>query len=1146
MPQRQQSIAALGEGSIRRIGAVLASLLVMFSLFAVALPAQAAPEITLTPATGPAGTVFTVKGSGYTPGTISIRWGSANASDEIATASTDVNGNWSAQAQVPATAAPGQVLVFACRLPTGGPDRCDSGGAEVDEARFLVTATTTTTGPSTTVTSSPPTTTTPASTSTDQVTTTLAGILTTTTPGHGAGSDDYTWWDNTTSTFPSYPYAGPTAPPPPPDESGIPEDIDYPDIRATDIEVTQGIQNLENAMPLVKGRRTYVRVYVDIFDDDPNITYVGETTSWPGVTGALGIWAGNQFLGTRWPEKTYITARQDGGDRANLDDSLYFRVPTEWTNRPGLRFTTLVWAASPNTIDEEARADNNMKTVFVDFHGVADVTVHPVPLHLHRSYHPTDEVRVYQGVFGGPGTYAVNSGGNLSAIDVVEGIFRYNPIASLAVEPWPSVLYPLNHANGAEWNLGPCQTTVTNLIPAGNPGATTYMAVESVQTLFGTDTELPAEFTKPTHVIPDRTELKVLDKTFDIDYLWLDTDTGLWELFGTMSAGGDFPVVGAPVFVTGCKPADYDLASSYGSPLTSMSLNRVWYDWDDTGEYFIGMVDPSLPSYFGGLASSGKESAWVKFNDRFGDFSQWHHDGAATMGHEVGHLTGLKHVACKDDDGDGQPDELKGGAIDVSHPMTDWFPDCRLAAIDPDGWYGFDVYHSMWGLPKPAVISNDPGVSPPNLGYPMMGYLGPSWSDPYHWCRMLSYYGAPCQPNLVGIDWNPPPPEPTDGAYGTPTGPIPFEPDDDPHTVALVTGTVDLSARKADLITVDLFREDFDLPPGFEDEVLGDETLIIEVFDEDDQLLYRAPLATETPHELAHVVQVSAEVVLKNNSYYKVSIGDEAVGVFEPSSSAPTATWVVQTAETDLVFLQWAMDDADGDRLLALVQYSNNGDQWMTLAEGYDLTLYESSEVISGLPGGDGRFRLVVNDGWNTTVLDGPRLAVDNKPPAGAILLPNPGFVFATNEEIAFEASVFDPEDRGIDPEQVVWTSSRDGEIGKGLSFDYAGLTPGDHEITLEASDSAGVVSVMVIPITVDPDVVKPLPDGALVETVTALLMASDDNASTTQPDIPANPDATSSDLEPALWLILGGVVVLGAAIVIGSMWNGRDTKPTG
>jgi hypothetical protein len=200
-----------------------------------------------------------------------------------------------------------------------------------------------------------------------------------------------------------------------------------------------------------------------------------------------------------------------------------------------------------------------------------------------------------------------------------------------------------------------------------------------------------------------------------------------------------------------------------------MSLNRVWYDWDDTGEFFIGMVDPSLPSYFGGLANSAKESAWVKFDDEFGAASLWHHSGAATMGHEVGHLTGRKHVACKDDNGDGEPDELKGGAIDLTHPMTDWFPDCRLAAVDPDGWYGFDVYYGLWGQPGPTVISNDPAIPRPNLGYPLMGYLSPSWTDPYHWCRMLSYYGAPCEPNLVGIDWNPPPPEPT---AGSPLAPV--------------------------------------------------------------------------------------------------------------------------------------------------------------------------------------------------------------------------------------------------------------------------------------------------------------------------------------------------------------------------------------
>jgi hypothetical protein len=424
-----------------------------------------------------------------------------------------------------------------------------------------------------------------------------------------------------------------------------------------------------------------------------------------------------------------------------------------------------------------------------------------------------------------------------------------------------------------------------------------------------------------------------------------------------------------------------------------------------------------------------------------------------------------------------------------------------------------------------------------------MGYLSPSWTDPYHWCRMLSYYGAPCEPNLVGIDWNPPPPEPTDGAYGTPSGPIPFEPDDAAYTVALVTGSIDLTTKQTDLVLVDLFRSDFELPPGFEDEILTDDSLIIEVFDENDQLIYRAPLATETPHELAHVVQVSAEIIVKNKSTYKVSIGDEAVGVFEPSSNAPEASWLVQDATTDLVLFQWSMEDSDGDDLIAMLQYSNNGQQWMTLAQGEGLTEYESSDVVPGLPGGDGRFRLLVNDGWNTVVLDGPRLEVENKPPAGAILLPKPGFVFATNEEIPFEVSVFDVEDRGIDPDQVVWSSSVDGEFGKGLSFDYAGLTPGEHEITVEATDSAGVVSVMVIPVTIDASAVKELPSEELTATVIDLLVASSSDEVTTTADPDPVPTGTPAPTN-AIWWILGGAVVLGGAVIIGQLWNGKNKPP--
>ncbi len=1119
----------------RGLGSVTVLVAVFLFVFATTLAGQVGPRIVLTPNSGIAGSVFRIDGAGFTAqNPIEVRWGTLTG-PVIATGSSDSTGSFEIQASVPSDAQSIQYRVFACRTETG-PVQCIQFAA----ATFTVTPPpTTTAGPTTTS----PTTTTPEQTTTSSVV--VTAVIPTLPPGHGAGTDDYTWWQNTTSTFPNYPYAGPTAPPPPLDESGIPADIDYPDIRITGIEITQGMQNLENAMPLVRGRRTYARVYVDIPDDSPNITYTGETTMWPGVSGAIGVWAGNQFLGTRWPEKTYINAQQGGGERALLDDSLYFRIPQSWTNHSRLRFTAMVWASHPNTIDEEPRSDNNTKTVFVDFNTIADVTVHPVPLHMHRSYHPSDEIRVYHGLFGGPGVYATNSGGNLGAVDVVEGIYRYHPVKSVAIEPWNSVLYPIGHANGQEWNLGPCQTTLVDVIQPGNSGYRNFLWVSDASFFFDEDEEPDiADFTKPVRLVPDRTSVRVMDKTFTIDDIAWDPERGAYELRGDMPFQGSHPVVGAPVFVSGCKPGDYGQTSSYSAPLTELGINRVWYDWDDTTEFFIGMVDPSLPTYFGGLANAGLESTWLKFNDNFSGGSPWFHDGASLAGHEVGHLAYRKHVACADDDGDGQPNELKGGAIDLTHPMTDWFPDCRLAEVDPEGWFGFDVYFALWGLPSPTAISNDPAIDLPNRAYPVMSYLTPTWTDPYHWCRMLSYYGVGCEPNLVGIDWNPPPPEPTDGAYGTPTGPIPFEPDDDVFTVALVTGTVDLDTRQANLIAIDLLHDDFELPPGFEDEVLTDQTLAIEVFDANDELLYRAPLQTEVPHELTHVVQVSAEIILKNGSYYKVSMGDEAVGVFEPSSTPPTGRWIIQNAETDLVFLQWAMEDADEDEILAMVQYSNNGDQWMTLAQGYGLTEFESDDVVSGLPGGDGRFRLLLNDGWNTTVLEGPRLQVENKPPAGVILLPVAGFSFATNEEITFEASVFDVDDRGIDPENLVWSSSLNGEFGRGPSFDYGGLTPGDHEITLEAKDSAGVVSVMVIPLHVDPDVVRPLPDEDLVATVTALLQAVDDGTTTTTSIVEAGPDSTTPGPTPALWWILAGVVAVGAAVVIGSLWNARGKPP--
>jgi YVTN family beta-propeller protein len=130
----------------------------------------------------------------------------------------------------------------------------------------------------------------------------------------------------------------PLPPPGPPATSNL---------RITGMEVTQGIQDTANSVPLVSGRRTFVRVYVQ--SDGPVV---------PGVTATLtglGFVCANPTcgqvgtqLGPLIPANTVgprITVRADP-KRINLNDSFLFELPWSWTN---LKFLKLHAVLSTDT-----------------------------------------------------------------------------------------------------------------------------------------------------------------------------------------------------------------------------------------------------------------------------------------------------------------------------------------------------------------------------------------------------------------------------------------------------------------------------------------------------------------------------------------------------------------------------------------------------------------------------------------------------------------------------------------------------------------------------------------------------------------------------------------------------------------------------
>ncbi len=170
-------------------------------------------------------------------------------------------------------------------------------------------------------------------------------------------------------------------------------------------------------------------------------------------------------------------------------------------------------------------------------------------------------------------------------------------------------------------------------------------------------------------------------------------------------------------------------------------------------ENVLGWVDSSIPT--------GGYSGWAGYG------VAWNKPSAGTPAHELGHSRGLKHVACKDADGDGVPDELKGGGIDPAHPTA--LPECSLAPISETGYFGLTTEQSTL-----TVYSNDPTDAA--AAYPFMSYKNPGWTDPYHWCLLLQAVDVPCNPASIGV----PPinlapaadctPEPIEGPGGTGIG----------------------------------------------------------------------------------------------------------------------------------------------------------------------------------------------------------------------------------------------------------------------------------------------------------------------------------------------------------------------------------------
>ena len=205
--------------------------------------------------------------------------------------------------------------------------------------------------------------------------------------------------------------------------------------------------------------------------------------------------------------------------------------------------------------------------------------------------------------------------------------------------------------------------------------------------------------------------------------------------------------------------------------------------------------------------------------------------------------------------------------------------------------------------------------------------------------------------------------------------------------------------------------------------------------------------------------------VLKNGSF---------LSSMDASPNTPTVEVVFpnggEVLSGNQVTLEWNASDLDGGPLTYLVQFSRDGGTtWETLAtdlpnQTYDIPLAFLGETTQGL------LRVMVSDGFNTSTdeSDGTFITPNN-PPDARILSPVDNTIFIGVQPIFFNARAFDREDGKLAGSSLMWTSSQDGFLGVGETFnlDATALSEGEHIIILTVTDAGGLTHVASVKISV-------------------------------------------------------------------------------
>ena len=393
-----------------------------------------------------------------------------------------------------------------------------------------------------------------------------------------------------------------------------------------------------------------------------------------------------------------------------------------------------------------------------------------------------------------------------------------------------------------------------------------------------------------------------------------------------------------------------------------------------------------------------------------------------TLVHEIGHGYGFQHTPCGNT-----------GASDPNYPTYEPYPSASI------GEYGFNISTG-------TVLS-------PASNFDYMSYCGPQWMSLYQHNRLINH--ARLDPEWVGDEpiW-------ADKLeyreYFAPRD-LPYPPPDPWKQVEMqinpiisITGVI-RSDDEVEVVTVARVEAAGE-PPGDPTE------LTAELVDSEGRMVARGTVirlhshgdcgcgedpgrAATTPYPFqAYIPNVERGAALR------IADGDRTIWERRATDRPPkVGRFEAEVTRDGRLRIAW---DADMEREggETWIQWSaDRGQTWRGLATG--IRERESTVDLAGVPNGAVQVRLLVNDGFDTTVTRPVTVRVPVRASEVVILSPSEGDMLITGRPMRLWAQASNPDGTPLDEESGRWSIDNK-EAGQGFEAWVDAPAPGEHLAT--------------------------------------------------------------------------------------------------